>query len=357
MKVTVFRDLPTERWWSMERYADELTRALRTFDCDVESYVLPRPLARWRGSTNALANLAWRSLAYPLTAHFHQGEVNHIIDHSYAHLLTTLDVRRTVVTCHDIAPLVLNEGRGLSRRMWEYSFRMMLRAAHIISDSEFTRAEISRVSNYPRERITVAPLAVSDDFFAPVADADVQAVRAQYHLTGRRLVLHVGSCAPRKNVELILHALASMPDTMLVQIGGTFTERQMCLIHALDLPSRVIQLPWVSETELRLWYHAADVFVFPSLYEGFGLPVLEAMACGTPVVCARTGAPLEVIGSAVLSPNIDGPAPFADMIRQVLTNSQIGADLRGRGYVQACKFSWKRTARATLAVYQNLKVG
>lgn len=338
----------------MERYADELTRALQHIGCHARGYVAARPLPNLHGTVNTLANYAWRSLAYPLAARFQQGDVNHIIDHSYAHLLDALDASRTVVTCHDLAPRALNEGRGLGRWLWERSFRAMLRAARIIADSEFTRAEILRYSNYPAERITVVPLAVSAEFFEPVADADVHALREKFQLHDQRVILHVGSCAPRKNIEVILRALAQCArKVVFVQVGGTFTPSQRALIE--QLRCRVLQVPPAFGYALRVWYRAADVFVFPSTYEGFGMPVLEAMASGVPVICARASSLPEVAGDATLLVDPRDVGEIVNAIERVLTDHALRDTLHARGLARAREFTWKRTARETFAVYRTIR--
>ena len=354
MKVTLFRDLPTERWPSMERYADELAAALSTLHYETHSYVLRRPLPNLAGRAGTLLNYAWRSFAYPLAARSQQSDVNHIIDHSYAHLIDTLDERRTVVTCHDIAPLVLEQqGRGLSRRLWDRSFRAMLRAAYIIADSAHTRAEILRCAPYPPDRISVVPLAVHPAFFEP---ASPQAWSAARGLTGRAIILHVGSCQPRKNVETLLHALVLLNNetTTLVQIGGQFSADQSNLIDRLQLRAQVHQIKRASEADLRSAYQAAAVLAFPSIYEGFGFPVLEALASGTPVVCANATSLPEITGEAALLHEPRDAQQLAEQLRRVLTDRSLADDLRRRGRERARLFTWERTARETLAVYQQV---
>ena len=356
MNVTLFRDLPTERWWSMERYADELERALVQIGCAARAYVAARPLPQLRGTLDVLANYAWRSTIYPLAARSHQGDVNHIVDHSYAHLIRALDARRTVVTCHDLAPLALNEGHGLGRRLWEDSFHAMQRAAHIVADSEFTRAEILRLSDYPAQRITVVPLAVGVEFFNPVPAADVCALRDQYHLQDRRIILHVGSCAPRKNMETLLQALSLLQDpaSVFVQIGGRFTTAQIALLDVLHLNEHVLQIPWVAEDDLRRWYRAANVFVLPSLYEGFGLPVLEAMASGAPVVCSDLELFREICGDAALFADARNPVVLATAIARAGEGTEFARALRTRGIARARAFTWENCARQVFKVYEQV---
>lgn len=357
MKVTLLRDLSTEGWPSMDRYADMLAVALRRQGCDARTYVCERPAPGVGGAIGALANYAWRSLVYPLAARAYQGEINHIVDHSYAHLLYALDADRTVVTCHDIAPLDLDQrGRGLSRRLWDRSFRAMLHAAHIIADSAYTRDAILRHTNYPADRITIVPLAVDGAFFDPIDASELDTLRQQYQLVGQCIVLHVGSCEARKNIESILHALAEIQDDRAVfaQIGGNFTASQRDLIGWLRLQSRVLQVPPTFGHVLYTWYQAADVLVFPSLYEGFGLPVLEAMASGTPVICSnRTSLP-EVAGDAAILIDPRDPLTLAEAIHSVLSDPERAADLRRRGLERAKIFTWERCARETLVVYQQI---
>jgi len=356
MKITLFRDLPTEGWPSMERYADELTAALTQLGGDVRPFVTARPLPNLRGPLGAWFNYLWRSTVYPLDARRQQGDVYHILDHSYAHLIHALDPRCTVVTCHDLAPLALDQrGRGLSRRLWDHSFQSMLRAAHIVADSTHTRDEIVRHSPYPAGQITVVPLAVSPAFFQRADPADIQGLRDRHHFADRPMLLHVGSCQPRKNIEALLRAMPALGgDPIFVQIGGCFSPAQAQQIQALGLSARVLQIHSASERELRLWYQAADVFVFPSLYEGFGLPVLEAMASGVPVVCTNTSSLPEIADDAALVIDPQNAHALATAIRSVLTGPALRGLLRERGRARSWKFTWEQTARKTLTVYQTV---
>lgn len=358
MTVTLFRPLPSEGRRSMERYADALATALARLECDARSYVHPRPLPRLAGRLGALADHAWRTLAYPGAAAGQQGDVNHIVDHAHAHLIGALDATRTIVTCHDLAPLEHPErGWGLSRRLWARSFRAMLGAAHLIADSHFTRAAILRRSDYPAARITVVPLGVAAAFFVPADGAAIAALRARHELGTRPVLLHVGSCRPRKSIETLLAALAQLGDegAVLVQVGGRFGRDQRRCIAGSGLAPRVRTVPFAPEAELHTWYQLAQVFVLPSVYEGFGLPVLEAMAAGTPVVCAHAGALPEVAGEAALLVPPCDPVALATAVRSLLADPERAAQLRRSGRRRAEAFSWERTARATRAVYAEVR--
>lgn len=356
MRVTLFRDLPSERWHSMERYADELARCLPDLGCEVESFAPTRLVPNLRGAPDTLLNYAWRSVVYPSAARAYQGDVNHIVDHSYAHLVKSLDANKTVVTCHDIAPRALDQGGGIARRFWDESFRAMLSAARIIADSTFTRDEILRHADYPKARIHVVPLGVSREFFDPISDAYKCAKRERFNFDSRRILLHVGSCEPRKNVELILRALKELAGTevMFVQIGGRFTQAQSKLINELGLLERVLQIAPTFGKDLATWYSLADVFVFPSHYEGFGMPVVEAMASGVPVICAKTSSLPEVAGDAALFVDADGSSQLAHAVRRILNEPTLASNLVAQGRQRAAQFTWEGTAHETLAVYESL---
>jgi len=358
MRVTLFRDLPTEGWYSMERYADELTAALQRQGCAVRSFVAARPLKNWRGRGGALFNHFWRMVVYPAVARRQQGDLNHILDHSYAHLLEVLDPQRTLVTCHDIAPLVENPGGwGLSYYLWQRAWRALPRAAHIITASQFTRRELLRhLKDYPPDKITPVGYGVSSEFSGVPLAETIAALRQTVADAGQPLIVHVGSCLPRKNIETLIRAVAELRDLKVIwaQVGGHFSLDQRRLIRSLGLADSIVQLPAAKGLSLCAWYRAADVLVFPSLYEGFGLPVIEAMAAGVPVVCARAAALPEVAGEAAVLVAPRDSVGLAAAIREVLTNSTLRQELIERGRVHSRLFTWEATARRTWAVYHQV---
>jgi glycosyltransferase involved in cell wall biosynthesis len=341
----------------MERYADELAAALGRLGCDAQPYVLPRPWPGLGGRAGGLANHVWRTLAYPAAAGRRQGQVNHILDHSYAHLLRHLEPGRTVVSCHDLAPLFdKRTGAGLSRWHWQRSFGAMQTAGWILTSSEFTRRELLAHTRFPAERITVAGYGVSEAFCVPAPAAEVNALREGIGAGSRPVILHVGSCQPRKNVEAVLQALPALRDLdpVFIQIGGSFTAAQSALTETASHQRQVMQMEAPLDRELALWYHAADVLAFPSWYEGFGLPVIEAMAAGTPVVCADAAALPEVAGGAAVMCDPRDPATLALAIRRVLTEAGLRQHLIAAGRARSQEFNWDRTARLAMRVYETL---
>ena len=363
MRVTLFRDLPEEGWPSMEVYADRLAAGLAEAGLEVRLFPTadrPVPLAGWGGIVGLYLR---RSLLYPLAARRAQGDVNHVVDHSYGHLLHFLDPRRTIVTCHDLTPLVRRHELpqpSVGLALWAWAFQGMLKAARIIANSYSTRNDILRFSNYDPASIAVIPMAVEASF-APLANQHRLAeVRRKYRLPNSSLILHVGHCQERKNIKGLLQALALLRKTdegrklILAQVGGRFSPQQRRLIDRLGLSEAVVQVLYAAADDLPALYNLADVFVFPSFYEGFGLPPLEAMACGTPVVCSNVASLPEVVGDAALTVAPDDTEGLAAAIARVLDDPALADDLRRRGLERARQFTWERCARETLAVYQEL---
>jgi glycosyltransferase involved in cell wall biosynthesis len=360
VKVTLYRDLPTEGWPSMERYANELSRNLPiVWPCLILKSFVSRPPLIF-GTPGTHLTQFWRSIVYPLAARQQQGSVNHIVDHSYAHLLTTLDPRRSMVTCHDLAPLALRPSQksaSISTWLWDWSLRQMLKAAHVVCDSHFTASELVRLTGYPEARTSVAPLGVASEFRPLEHDERLRTHRAQLGINANsHLLLHVGHCGVRKNIMRLLEALGRLralnKPLLFLQIGGKFTADQNRKIEQLGLRSVVRQLPNVPEGDLPVWYNAADVFVFPSTYEGFGLPVLEAMACGVPVVCSRSGSLPEVAGEAAMLVDAESPDSIASAVATLLDSRVRRQELRFRGLERAAAFTWRRTAERVADVYR-----
>ena len=358
MQVTLYRDHPAEGWPSMDRYADSLREALRRVAPPEWVIEMPMPPYPWPSTYGRLLS---RLLRYPLWARHQQSALNHIVDHSYGHLLFALDPARTVVTVHDVAPLRFPGRRlGLSGLVWKLTWRGIRRAQHIIADSAFMGAELQTHLDLPPQRFHVVPLAVSPHFRPQPADR-CAALRKRYLPGEGWLLLHVGHTQPRKNLPTLLRALHLLrqgdAQIVLIQIGGQADASQRKLIQQLRLEHLVHFASYVSDQDLVSFYNAADVFAFPSLYEGFGLPVLEAMACGTPVVASNAASLPEVVGDAGLLADPHSSEALAKTIASVLEDSELAAELSRRGLERARQFTWERTARGTLAVYHSLIEG
>jgi glycosyltransferase involved in cell wall biosynthesis len=224
----------------------------------------------------------------------------------------------------------------------------------VIFDSAHARAEFLSIYGYPADRTAVVPLATGEGF----VPGDRAAARGALGLPALGpILLHVGAEEPRKNVGTLLAAMQRLrshhPDLLLVRVGGmrSRTRRQ---IARLGLERHVRYRSGVSDADLVRHYQAADAFVFPSVYEGFGLPVLEALACGCPVVAGDAASVPEVSGDAALLVDPRDPDAFARAIGRVLEDAGLAASLRAAGPARAASFTWGRVARETLAMYRRV---
>jgi glycosyltransferase involved in cell wall biosynthesis len=357
VRVTLFRDHPAEGWPSMDRCAAAMGGAMVAAARSGWDVRVPMPPAPpWSGTYVQLVN---RLVRYPFWARSQRGDVNHILDHSYAHLLYTLDPRRTLVTVHDLAPLRYpSRGWGPSHLSWIIAWRGLRRAEHIIAVSAFTASELQASSGIRTANVYVVPNAVGGSF-RPQSEATIKAVRSQYTGLGTHLLLHVGHTQSRKNLPTLVRALSALRargfDACLLQVGGVPGHDLRAAIEESGLRDRVRFLGAVRDADLIALYSAADVFVFPSLYEGFGLPVLEAMACGTPVVASNAASLPEVVGEAGILVDPGDAQSIADAIARVLSDDGVARDLRAAGLERAKQFTWQRAASAVLGVIETLR--
>lgn len=232
------------------------------------------------------------------------------------------------------------------------------RADHIVADSHQTRQDLLALLDAPPDKVTTVHLA-ADEHFRPLDEPG--AAPARYGLSSGYL-LFVGTLEPRKNVPALLRAYRQLVDDRvtdrpLVLVGrpGWLADEIYATLETLDLSDRVHILEDVYDTEsLVELYNGAAVLTIPSFYEGFGLPALEAMACGVPVVAAARGSLPEILGGAGLLIDPEEPDDLAEALKRVLTDEGLRSDLATRGLARASEFTWTETARQTLAVYRRV---
>ena len=266
----------------------------------------------------------------------------------------------TVLTIHDLIPQLLPEHHKPLNR-WYLNWTMPLycrRADHIIAVSEATRRDLLATYHLPPEKVTVIHEAASPRF-RPQTESAHERVRGMYGLPEEYL-LYVGTIEPRKNLERLLAAWTPLrrsgecPPLVIVGKRGWLSGSFYAALEASPVREDIILTGYVLDADLPAIYSAATAFVWPSLYEGFGLPPLEAMACGTPVVCADASSMPEVVGdAALLFDPLDSDAVKAAM-RQIAADGDLRDALRQRGLAQAAKFSWSHAAEETLEVYSYL---
>ena len=268
--------------------------------------------------------------------------------------------RPFVVTCHDIEPLVKPE---LFRRSivayYAVFARFMKRAATIIAISENTKKDVVERLGIPADRVTVIYDA-ADEPFCPCQDASRQTeVRARYRLPAR-YVLYVGNTMPHKNLPRLLQAMRRVcdrhEDVRLLLVGAPDRYRDAVVeqIRMLRMEPNVRFLGRVPESDLPLLYQMASVFVMPSLYEGFGLPLVEALACGAAVVTSNVTSLPEIVGEAGLRFDPGDVEAMAEAIWQVLESPSVAESLRKAALARAALFSWRRCAEEHVRVYREV---
>ncbi len=233
------------------------------------------------------------------------------------------------------------------------------RASHVLADSAATRQDLIALWQVPPEKITVLHAGV-DTVFRPVADPHRrEAVRRRYDLGDKPLLLAVGTLQPRKNYELLLRAfqplVSSWPHHLVIAGGsGWLYAGLRQLIAELGLDERVHLPGFIDDADLPALYSEATLYLLPSLYEGFGLPLLEAMACGAPALAANTSSLPEVAGDAALLLDPRDPAAWTSAMHRLLLDRQARAAMTGAGFVQARRFTWRQAARQLLGLYRRL---
>lgn len=263
-----------------------------------------------------------------------------------------------VLTVHDLAFLKVPQQSSLYARLyWQHMLRESVqRAQQIIAISEQTREELHTYWSVDPARIQVIHNALRPSLRPDcIAPGDVALMHQRY---GERYLLHIGRIMPRKNVRLLIAAFqllaARFPDLCLVLAGGTGydSEEELQQIAASPYCARIHLAGWVPEEQVGALYRGAEMLVFPSKHEGFGLPMLEAMACGIPVVASTEAASMEIVGNAVLRADCSTAETLSLTITELLTDRALRNGLITRGLTQILPFTIERSAYATRLVYQ-----
>lgn len=266
-----------------------------------------------------------------------------------------------VTTVHDLAFLRHPERFSRSKVMYLQAAvkASMLVSRHVIAVSENTRTDLIELLRVPEHKLSVVYPGVADRFKPLPVEEVVQFQRMQF--SGRPYILHVGTLEPRKNIDVLIRAFArlrassGLPHVLaLVGARGWMYSSLFTLVTELGLDDSVQFIDFVPSTELPLWYNGAELFAFPSAYEGFGLPVVEAMACGVPTITTSGSSLGEIAGDACLTVEPGSVESLSMAIACILNDSSLRRTLAQRGIERAAHFRWRETALRSALIYESV---
>ena len=306
-------------------------------------------------ASSRIARVMWEQTLLPIAARRLRLDVLH----SPHYTMPVLRSTRSVVTFHDLTFQLFPEVHERSKRYFFGCFmRVSARWADLlIAVSENTKKDMVRLLGVSPSRVVVTPEAASSEF-RPLPLADVANVCSRYDLIAGRYLLYVGVLEPRKNVPMLLKSYAAIHDEFpqfpLVLAGkkGWMYDSIFERVNQAGISDALRFVGHVPKDDLVALYNGARAFVYPSKYEGFGLPVLEAMQCGTPVVAGAVSSIPEIAGDAAILIDPSSAEALTDALRRILADEALAVDLAARGRARAAMFSWNRCARETIAVYQ-----
>ena len=352
-------------------YIIQLVRTLAAMDTDHEFVIfaqqhgrkligeLVSPHFHWVivPDNSPALRLLWEQLRLPALVKNSKVDLFHSLHYTRPVILPC----KSVVTFHDMTFFLFPELHTRVKRLFfplaiRYSAR---HAEALITISESTRTDAMRILGIPPERIFTAPLGISADFH-PIDDpALLEQGRKTYHLPDK-FILYVGLIEPRKNIPLLLKAYAQLlkqgdpPRLVLVGRQGWMYDQVTQLIDQLRLEGKVQFTGYIPPQNLPIVYNLAQIFVYPSTYEGFGFPPMEAMACGIPVITTAISAMLDNVGNAGLLIPPQDELALSSAIQTLLDDGSLRAQLSNAGRLRAAEFTWQRTATETLKVYQQV---
>lgn len=363
LRLAVVRDYRAENWPSMDLCADQLLAHLPPSVGGTDSAPRFARVFGWlpilRGVGHSADRVLNRHLLLPRVVRKCAKRVDfvHIVDHSYAHLANAVPPGRAGVYCHDLDAFrcLLDPAREPRpwwfRRLARRTLAGLSRAAVVFHNSVALGAELRDRRLVRAERLVLAPLGVAEEFTpdAPTVELPVE--------VDSPFVLHVGNNIPRKRLDVLLDVFAELrrggSDLRLIQVGGPWPQQQAEQITRLGIAPFVTQVRGLSRAQLAHLYRRAAVVLVPSDAEGFGLPVIEALACGTPVVASALATLSEAGGDAAAYCPVADIAEWVRVVRQTLVPGR--AEMwRARAAAQAARFSWREHARIIAEAYLKL---
>ena len=373
MRVVLYCDFIEDQRTSMDGYALNLIESLDKNHSDfIEIDVFKPLISPWVQRLPERLNLKMRAaryIDYPLQVKNISGEINHILDHGYAHLLAVLDPDKTVVTVHDIIPIMAGMGKmsGVKPlpRAWlsEFTARFYKKARWIIAISESTKRDLVNYCGCDPKRIKVVYYGLNKSFVS-TRDNSISKATAREKLglptdevkliliTGRQFYKNHKTCI---KVFSILKKKYGK-SIKLVRLSADNDEwRRLVVEHSVE--EDVINIDYLAPDQMPLIYSAVDCLLFPSLYEGFGWPPIEAMACGTPVVCSNVASLPESVGDAALYCEPEDVDGLVQATESVLTDESLRKGMVDKGFVHIKRFDWTENAKQVMDIYQSIHNG
>ncbi len=362
MRVVIARTAPV---LSMDMYADGLVRGLKAIRPEWD-IVEVKPYYLNHNSNKSLIAKLWRycqrSWYYPYTVTQQKADIFHVIDHSYGHLVYWLKQtgQPIIVTCHDLANFIYPENiysdaklPFISLLTWKFAVQGMKIADQVVAISSNTAKDIERMLNI---QTTIIPNAI-DSVFRPLLPNEVKHFRREQGILPDQIcLLNVGSVVPRKNINTILKTLKVLKergsDVHLWKTGADFNLDQKKLIRSQGLDNFITYLGQPDLQTLVQIYNAADVLLSPSLYEGFGMTVLEAMACGIPVITSNVSSLPEVAGDAGILVDPMDVQSIADAVHRLHSDPIYRQSLIDKGIARVKAFTWEATAEQIAKLYE-----
>lgn len=310
---------------------------------------------------NRWLTIGWHRLGAPIPVDWLAGPMD--LYHASDFVLPPVRNACSLLTVHDLSFMTTPQcaEAGLRSFLNRVVPKAVARADHVLADSESTRSDLIRLLGAPADKVTVVYPGVEPRFCRQDNPSELQRVRARYGIGEGPFILGLGTLEPRKNWPALIRAWAQLRrgnklTHRLVIGGGTgwLTEGIFEAVEASGFRSEIILTGFVADADLPTLYSAADVFVLPSLYEGFGIPVVEAMACGTPVVCADNSSLPEAAGDGALLVEALDEAALAAAIRRLVEDPTLHSQLQQRGLKQAQRFTWDAAARTLLRTYERV---
>jgi len=379
-RLAILCDIVEENWPSMDLVGEMLFHNLQqdhpgAIDATRLSPPLRRRLMRVRPASglffnaDRLANRFWDYQRW-LQPQKHGFDLFHVIDHSYGQLLHHLPPNRTIVTCHDLDTFrcLIDPQSDPRSRLFKGMMSVVLKgfqnAALVACDSAATRNELVAHGLIAPERLRVVPLGVHPDCTPePDCAADAEASRLLSGAPANVLnLLHVGSTIKRKRIDVLLKVFAGVrkafPQARLIRVGGQFTPAQIALIKHLKLETSIIVLPFLERKLVAAVYRQAALVLLPSDGEGFGLPVIESMACGTPVLASNLPVLREVGGEAAWYAEVADVQAWIESVIDLLRRRESQPDKwdkrKAAGITQAARFSWAAYAQKMVGLYEDV---